>query len=366
MNPVLSIWLDLCRVLAAFAVFLGHSVGLEVAPRWMGSQWQRSADDAVTVFFIISGLVIAHTTRQRASDGLRAYALARASRLYSVAVPAILFAYVVDQIGMRIDASQYVPTWQYPRPWLFIPLHLAFLGETWLGAFQPFSMAPYWSLSYEAWYYALFGALFFLRGWWRVAVASVLILIMGPRIWLLMPIWWLGVWLHGRMDRLELPVTAGRGLMVLAVVGYAAFIECRWQKALDQASKDLYGVFSQTLPFPFSSGSTVHVLSDYAMALLCVLFVVGCAHSRLEIGGRSARLIRWLAARTFTFYLLHFTLLVFSLALGWRHVDTWHFAGITIAVLVITWLHAMIGEDRRRLWERFFDRCLRWWPARRS
>lgn len=366
MSPVLSIWLDLCRVLAAFAVFLGHSVGLEVAPRWMSPQWQRSADDAVTVFFIISGLVIAHTTRQRQADGLRSYALARASRVYSVAVPAILFAYVVDQIGMRIDVSQYVPSWQYPRPWLFIPLHLAFLGETWLGAFQPFSMAPYWSLSYEAWYYAFFGAVFFLRGWWRVGVAGAIFLIMGPRIWLLMPIWWLGVWLHGCLGLIRLPAAVARAMMAAAVAGYAAFIELRWQKALDQASKDLYGMFSQHLPFPFSSGSTVHVLSDYAMALLCVVFVVGCAHSRIEIQGRLARLIRWLAARTFTFYLLHFTLLVFSLALGWRHVGAWHFVGITVAVLVITWLHAMIGEDRRRLWARFFDRCLSLLPTPRD
>lgn len=61
---------------------------------------------------------------------------------------------------MWIDPSPYVPEWQYPRPWLYIPLHLAFMGETWLGAFQPFTMAPYWSLSYEAWYYAFFGLVF--------------------------------------------------------------------------------------------------------------------------------------------------------------------------------------------------------------
>ena len=30
MSPVLSIWLDACRILAAFAVFLGHGVGLGV------------------------------------------------------------------------------------------------------------------------------------------------------------------------------------------------------------------------------------------------------------------------------------------------------------------------------------------------
>lgn len=360
MNPVLSIWLDASRILAAFAVFLGHAVGLGVAPAAMGSQWHRSADDAVTAFFIISGFVIAHTTQQRADQGLRSYVVARASRLYSVALPAIFFAFVVDHIGMSIDPSPYVPEWQYPRPWLYIPLHLAFMGETWLGAFQPFTMAPYWSLSYEAWYYAFFGLIFFLRGWQRWVFGGVVFLIMGPRIWLLMPVWFLGVWLHGRIDTWRMPAGVARMLMVLPVLGYAAFLAFGWQKALDQASKDLYGVFSQTLPFPFSSGSTVHVLSDYAMALMFTVFVVGCAHSRLEIGGKLAEWIRRAAAYTFTFYLLHFTLFVFCNALGWRQVGAWHFVAITLGVFAITWAHAQVGELRRVSYARVIDRVLPW------
>lgn len=360
MSPVLSVWLDACRILAAFAVFLGHSVGLEVAPSFLSSQWHRSADDAVTAFFIISGFVIAHTTRQRADQGLRPYVVARASRLYSVAVPAIFFALALDRLGMWINPAPYVPEWQYPRPWLFIPLHLAFMGETWLGAFQPFSMAPYWSLSYEAWYYAFFGLVFFLRGWQRWVLAGAVFAVMGPRIWLLMPVWFLGVWLHGRIERWQMPAVVARALMALPVLGYAAFVAFGWQKALDQASKDLYGVFSQTLPFPFSSGSTVHVLSDYAMAVMFAVFVVGCAHSRWQISGAWAVWIRRLAAYSFTYYLLHFTILVFCLALGWHRVEGWHFVGITLAVFAITWAHAQIGELRRVSYARAIERLIDW------
>lgn len=360
MSPVLSVWLDACRILAAFAVFLGHSVGMGVAPASMSGQWHRSADDAVTAFFIISGFVIAHTTQQRANQGLRAYVVARSSRLYSVALPAILFAYVVDHIGMRIDASHYVPEWQYPRPWLYIPLHLAFMGETWLGASQPFSVAPYWSLSYEAWYYAFFGLVFFLQGWQRWALGGAVFLLMGPRIWLLMPVWLLGVWLYGRVGAWRVSAGVARALMALSVVAYAVFLAFGWQRVLDQASKALYGVFSQTLPFPFSSGSTVHVLSDYAMAVMFAVFLVGCAHSRWEIGGRLSGWIRLGAAYTFTFYLLHFTLLVLCNALGWVHMGTWHFAAFTLAVLAITWAHAQVGELRRANYAAVIDRILPW------
>ena len=75
----------------------------------------------------------------------------------------------------------------------------------------------------------------------------------------------------------------------------------------------------------FSAGSTVHVLSDYAMAAMFAVFVVGCAHSRLKIEGKLAEGIRRAATYTFTFYLLHFTLFVFCNALGWRQVGGWHF-----------------------------------------
>jgi len=360
MSPVLSVWLDACRILAAFAVFLGHSVGLGVAPAAMGLQWHRSADDAVTAFFIISGFVIAHTTHQRAGQGLRAYVVARSSRLYSVAVPAILFAYVVDHIGMRIDASHYVPEWQYPRPWLYIPLHLAFMGETWLGASQPFSVAPYWSLSYEAWYYAFFGLVFFLKGWQRWVLGAAVFLLMGPRIWLLMPVWFLGVWLYGRIGAWHMPAGVARALMGLSVMAYAAFLGFGWQRDFDQASKALYGVFSQTLPFPFSSGSTVHVLSDYAMAAMFAVFLMGCAHSRWQMGERLSGWIRLGAAYTFTFYLLHFTLLVLCNALAWQHMDVGPFAAFTVAVFAITWAHAQVGELRRANYAAVIDRILPW------
>jgi peptidoglycan/LPS O-acetylase OafA/YrhL len=353
MTPALSVWLDLCRVVAALAVYVGHSVHLKIAPTVLSSTWHRSADDAVTAFFVISGLVIAHTTRNHHDDPGR-YALARLSRVYSVAIPAVLFVLAADLVGMRFDASVYNPDWQYPQAWLHVIFHWLFLGETWFGAVQPFTMAPYWSLGYEVWYYVLFGVFIFVKGWPRWLLVLATVCIMGPRIALLLPVWWLGVLLHGRLGGLRFGPGTARTLMLLAAVGYALFFMSGWRGATDLASRHLYAVFGQLGATPFDAGSTVHVLSDYVVALLFAIFVAGCMRCEWDFSGRPARMIRWLAGYTFTFYLIHFTLLVFAGAMGVEHPGWGGYLLVLSAVFAGTWLLAQVGEQRRGWYRSLF------------
>lgn len=363
MTPVLSIWLDLCRVVAALAVYVGHSVVLGVAPASWTKTWHRSADDAVTAFFVISGLVIAFTAQKLRRDEGGRYALARLSRVYSVALPAVLLALMIDHVGMWLDVTHYEPDWQYPRLWLYLPLHWLFLGETWLGAIQPFTMAPYWSLGYEVWYYVLFGCLSFLSGWRRGLAASLVVLIMGPRIVLLLPVWWLGVFLYHHLDRLTPSATVGRVFMLVAAVGYAAYFLSGLRQATDEASRALYAAFDDALPLGFNPGSTVHVVSDYLVAVLFALFVVGCAGSGIRFGVAAERGIRWLAGYTFSFYLIHFTLLVFARAAGIEHAGAVGYSLLLIAVCLCTWGLGQVGEQRREVYRDVMRAGWRWLVA---
>jgi peptidoglycan/LPS O-acetylase OafA/YrhL len=359
MTPALSVWLDLCRVLAALAVYIGHSVYLKVAPPALSLTWHRSADDAVIAFFVISGLVIADTTRDRALSGGQ-YALARLSRVYSVALPAVLLALAIDLVGMRFNPGLYTPDWQYPRLWFYLPFHWLFLGETWFGAIQPFSMAPYWSLGYEVWYYVLFGVALFVRGRLRwVALIGVLV-VMGPRIVLLLPVWLLGVWLQQRLPGVRLGPRAARALMGLAVVAYLVFFLSGLRGLTDEASRRAYVWFSQVLPMPFDPGSTVHVLSDYVVGLIFAGFVVGCARCEWDFRGVGARWIQRLAGFTFSFYLIHFTVLVLASALGLSQPGWGLYGALLMAVLAVTWALAQVGELRRG----WYRACLlRLWSA---
>lgn len=360
MTPALSVWLDLCRVLAALAVYIGHSVALKVAPSALSLTWHRSADDAVIAFFVISGLVIAHTTRNP-SGGAGRYALARLSRVYSVAVPAVLLALAIDLMGMRLNASLYTPEWQYPRLWLYLPLHWLFLGETWFGAIQPFSMAPYWSLGYEVWYYVLFGLAMFLRGPVRWLAVVLVLGVMGPRIVLLLPVWLLGVWLQRYLPALRMRPRAARVLMGLAVVAYLVFFLSGLRDVTDAASRSLYLAFDRLLPTPFDPGSTVHVLSDYVVALIFAGFAIGCAHCEWNFDGAWAGAIKRLAGFTFSFYLIHFTLLLFASAMGIANPGWPAYGGLLLGVLVVTWMLAQVGELRRD-WYRSL--LLKVWNAR--
>ena len=106
-----SLYLDVVRFTAAMVVFIGHVSG----QRFVGGLfWQLGAymDEAVTVFFVLSGFVIAYVIDQREDDAER-YAVARASRLYSVALPAILATVLLDHLGMAIRPDLYGESWGF-------------------------------------------------------------------------------------------------------------------------------------------------------------------------------------------------------------------------------------------------------------
>ena len=168
MSRPLSIYLDLVRFTAALVVFLGHAARGPTGGGTGGLLWQFSIlnFDAVTIFFVLSGFVIAHAVRT-SERSPRHFFTNRAARIYSVAVPAIILTFFLDYLGSAINPSyswyrnlhsQLLPTW--------LPFALTFTDDIW-GAYVPIGTnTPYWSLCFEVWYYILFGcALFTPRRW---------------------------------------------------------------------------------------------------------------------------------------------------------------------------------------------------------
>ena len=166
MRLALSIYLDILRVIAAMTVFLSH---------WSYFGGSLPAlhhydHQAVIVFFVISGYVIAYVTDTRCRISSRSFALSRTTRIYSVAIPALVLSAAV---AWSVGQSGY----QLAQPWKYVPLFLAFGTEWWSVREEAFGNTPYWSLGYEVWYYVLFACFTFLVGRARMLLCVAVLLL---------------------------------------------------------------------------------------------------------------------------------------------------------------------------------------------
>ena len=300
MNRGLSLYLDLVRTLAAFEVFLFHM--RRFTPGMERAWWNQWGHEAVVLFFVLSGYVITFAAETR-DKSFERYFVSRFTRIFSVAVPAVVLTILFDTIGSRLDPALYAPVLAFDNFGLRLVASLALINESWI-AVQVFSNTPYWSIAYEFWYYFLFAAWYFFTGWQRWTLTLLFGLIAGPRILLLYPIWLLGSWAYRGSWSAKLPRTVHR-LLFLAVVpvfwAYAHF--------------DLEVLFTQPLIAALGHEgwrTGLHwsrwILSDLLLGVAVALHFIGARGigPTLELlFSRFERPLRTVAAYSFTLYLLH-------------------------------------------------------------
>lgn len=323
MSRSLSVYLDLLRFLAALAVFVLHA-SFERFSGGLPFLWRFAifGNDAVMLFFVLSGFVIAHVaTREAASP--HSYAAARLARLWSVCVPALLLTMLVDAIGIRLAPQLYdFSLYGYAHPVARTIASLLFTNELWFWSLQPFSNTPYWSVGYEFWYYVLFGAWLFTRGPRRWLACGLVVLAMGPKILLLLPVWLAGVWAYRTPLAQRLSPT-GAGLLCAATLAlYLAYRD----SALPQ---ELAGFTAHWLGSGAARqlGWSANFLADYLVGALVALHFVGARRLLRDdaaVPPGLERRIRTLAGFTFALYLFHNPLLQFFGALAhwlgwWEH-----------------------------------------------
>ncbi len=355
MSRGLSLYLDAARALAALAVLVSHLGYASVTAHGLG--WARAyniGSDAVIVFFVLSGLLIAHTARAKDRD-LRSYAAARLSRLWSVALPAVVFSAVLCAAGWAFAPAAYA---------MFDPAGVAaasaravvFTNYLWTaGAHLP-ANNPFWSVTYEFWYYVAFGAAVFLRGRARLWALAAAALAMGPRVLLLAPCWSAGAdrrRARGGAAAARLDRAAAWSLTLAPVAAYAAAQALGLPAVLTAATAALAGGADPNLVFGFSD----EFVWNWIIAALTAAHFFGVAG--LARGGRPApaRLaagVRWVAGRTFSLYLFHMPILQLVTALpGYDAADPRHPAALAAVILAVSFGLAEITE-----------RKLGWWRAR--
>lgn len=339
MHPGFSVYLDLVRLAAALVVYLTHSQLIIEHKVLLGAY----GHSAVVVFFVLSGYVVAFVTEKKESDW-RSYAASRVSRVYSVVVPALVITLVADAVGRGHDLELYKYPWdQFP---VRTTAALAMLNEFWFIAITPFSNVPYWSIAYESWFYLIFGMFIYAPARLRWWLAAGLLLIVGPKIAVMFPLWLAGVALY-RWKRWH--VQSAALAAVLVVTSWAGIIGLHLGGLFDYTyglTKTLLGdwLFVQMAFSKF-------VVGDYILAALVIFNFVGMRTLAPQVAPWLCPLAKPIAAVagvSFTLYLTHHPLLLMWATLididrqSW--LDWWA-VGALVAISV--WLIAFITEKRR-------------------
>jgi peptidoglycan/LPS O-acetylase OafA/YrhL len=344
MNRELSLYLDFCRFCAAAMVFLSHVT----TRQWSGGfLWQLGGygEDAVAVFFVLSGFVIGYVSDAR-ENAASSYTASRLARLWSVAVPALILTFLLDAIGRTLDPDIYRLAYAgYVADnhlWQFVSA-LFFVDEIWNTHTEIGSNGPYWSLGYEAWYYAIFGMAAFGPRRWRWAGCAALLAVIGPKIAVLFPLWLMGLVCFRLTLRWQAPSWLGWPMFVGAPCAILAL-----HIVFRHAQANMFDPFSLAWPRLTST------LYFTGIGALFAAHIIGFHAVRDRFSTALAfcnRPIRSLAGHTFSLYLFHMPIITFLVAASPWPVDTWQTrSAILLLTPVAVFGFARISEDRKDEW----------------
>lgn len=352
MNKPFSLYLDLVRFMAAVLVVVAHYLHHGIVGGNVAMLMPDLGREAVIVFFVLSGFVIAYTTEQK-KQSFRQYLVARMARIYSVALPILLLtlicaAIVTHFFGVHVDNGYVID-----KAYVYLPFHLMFLGELWALSETPPWLAQYWSLGYEVWYYVLFAAAYYTRGCSRIIVTLMVFLLLGPKLWLLLPVWMTGVWIYHWQKEHAIRPTMARIGWCFSMLALAAYKTSGVEVYLRTLGNDIW---------PFQAlhlGSADRFLSDYVVSVVIAasfLFARFADFKSLEFFSMP---IRRCSAYTFTLYLVHG--LIMGVWGAFYHHDAnsvGDIAAITVLIAVATIVMGHFTEGKKDAFQRFFQRIL--------
>ena len=294
-----SFFLDAIRLGSALGVFVSHCLLPWFSTFPTSRYLHTGAHACVMVFFVLSGYLITYTTIGRNRTWAQ-YCAARLARLYSVALPAIVLTAALWLIGSHFAPGHYAPFDRGHGAFRLV-MTTFYLNEVWNFSAAPPTNLPFWSLSYEFWYYALFGAALFARGrLWRWLAPLVAALICGPKVLLLFPVWLAGAaafWLGTKVTLTRTQAIGG----LAALAGICALVAPHVELPLER-----FG-----FPPLFYSGL---FLTDCALgvALAAAIFLCDQLFGNVRVPSVLSAPIKAGAGVTFSIYLLHYPLLVFA------------------------------------------------------
>jgi peptidoglycan/LPS O-acetylase OafA/YrhL len=303
---------------------------------------------AVILFFVISGFSVAFSA-DKIDRNPSEFLAARLSRIFSVAVPAILITLLIDFASKAVH-PQASDLWQLNRWFSYLVFALSFSGELWFTSIHPFSNIPFWSLNYELYYYLFFAALLINSQVLRILCSSIVLLVIGPKIALLLPCWLCGVGLYEWSKRSPKNTTPTNRHPLFIFLVWAFFV-------LSYLAITQSDVATWTLSFAQNYQSKLRYSKDFvfdtalAVAFSFCLFLHSRANLTFEEQPRT--FISKLAPLTFALYALHYPMLKFASEMPERSTG---FAVNLLKVALVFMLCLFIGamlEPTRKYWRKY-------------
>jgi peptidoglycan/LPS O-acetylase OafA/YrhL len=220
-------------------------------------------------------------------------------------------------------------------------MNAGFIAQLWNLDISPLSDRPFWSLSYEAWFYILFG-LCMARRWICLILATVMA---GPSILCLMILWLIGVVIF---DIFESANTSPEKKIL--VLGLSALVSVILLYVLLTKKSDVRAVYDVIQMKYLASVTTKHAGTDFIFVAPTVIFVpifvsLLCAISLTTCVVKTPTTLIDISRRigdfTFPMYLFHFPIFVFCGALGFydRH-STIQKIGVFVGICCLIFLTA--------------------------
>ncbi len=295
LKPASSFFLDAIRLTASLTVAFVHARAIWFKEKDYDFIPDHLAHGSVIIFFVLSGYVIAYTTGIKKRT-LNEYAAARLSRLYSVVLPALFFTIIVSVallLGKPGPMSEYS---LHNSPWRYI-ISLLFCNEIWLLSAAPLLNGVIWSLSYEFWFYTIFGCWLY-RNNHKTGMLFLLItiLIAGPKILLMMLIWLLGAAAY-RLPKPKISPALSNILIAVAMIISVILM-----------------LVLPGIPYPVNA-SKLYWASSFVSDFIDALFIafafwlLPLTKSNVAVGDKVSE-FRKIADLTFPIYMFHYPCLV--------------------------------------------------------
>lgn len=287
--------LELLRFFSALLVLIDHLCSSDLFGSVLHFIKPGFGHVGVVVFFVLSGFIIAWRHRV-CKETPSEFIANRISRLYSVLIPTLIITILLDITGQQFSSAQYSVAVDN-RPLERFGIHFFMLQEYWSLSVRYFSNAPLWTLSFEAIYYLCYWLIFYAK---RPFIAAIAMLIAGPKIILLSPLWILGVILLFKWDlacscwrkyRLQLLIT----MVISLAVCYAT----------RSPVNTLLGIYL---------GGASLFFSDYFLGATIAIVFMMVGSSNVRVGGKMTGLLRFLAGFSFELYALHMPIMTFCVA----------------------------------------------------